>query len=1016
MNKEPWILKLMNIRREEAKPVFLLMCFSFFTGMTLTFYFTASNAIFLKHFQRSMIPISFMASGVLIYLAWWSFSRIDKKLSFSYQILIKFIFIFITVLAVSIGVWSFKGSSWLIFMMYTWVRIVVYILLVNFWGVAGKLFNIRQGKRIFGIIGIGEVVSVIIGYFSVPLILQFLTAPDLLFVASAALFICLMLVILILKVFREQLLASSAQKAVVKKTVTKEWNYLNLIRKPYFVFISLMALLPIFGYLFVDFLFLAQTKKEFPNNPEAFARFLGLFLGFVAVIELSLKFVSGRFLNKYGLKPSLISLPLILLVSIFMAAVFGTIYGTVGLFFTFIALARLFEKSVRGAVYEPAFQLLYQPVPTELRLTFQNQIEGIPKALGTLATGAVILLLSSFPSFSLVSFNWIFCIVLGGWIWAAFKMYEEYRNMLKTKLSELKTKSDHEKAKMTDIIGQIYLGAGAVKFENVFQILETAEPVLAEKAIETAFVAAPPVLQKKFLKTLVDREVTSALPFLKGKGTSSIPDPEIRKQIETTTEELTRAENDTFETLTEMARSHDPVNRLRAARMLGTSARFNAFKLLLNLIKDPDLKIRNAAIISAGKIRRIELWPAIIENLSVPECARAASIAIRSIGEPILSELDRHFNKMTSDHAVQLEIISIYESIPVQKTIKLLRRKMNHPDRDIRYGVLFSLSNLNYHAIPSEIQLIQECIEETVEYIAWILASLNDMAGVADCSDLQVSLLAELDEKKEQVFLLLSLIYDSKTISHIREHIESKDATAKVYALEISDMIISDEIKELFFPVFEDLSVHERLSRMQVRFPQETLSSSERLIDILNKGYAQSNRMTKVFAISLLGKMTDLPAGKAENILAANLVHPDPLLSEVSAWMLFNLNRNYYLDTMVRFEKKWESVIPELAEKIKRREKDNVLLLFEKVLFMKGHELFSALPDQAIIQFLMRHPGILQQKSTITGYDNKFQEICFTDHDGATWTIPTSSFDDFLKDAPEFTEKFFRYLNITIAN
>ena len=72
---------MLNIRNEEYKPVLVLMVFSFFIGMSISFYFTASNAIFLKHFKPKMIPVSFIASGVIIYLAWWIFSHIDKKLS-----------------------------------------------------------------------------------------------------------------------------------------------------------------------------------------------------------------------------------------------------------------------------------------------------------------------------------------------------------------------------------------------------------------------------------------------------------------------------------------------------------------------------------------------------------------------------------------------------------------------------------------------------------------------------------------------------------------------------------------------------------------------------------------------------------------------------------------------------------------------------------------------------------------------------------------------------------------------
>ena len=79
MKKQDWLLKTLNIRKEESKPVLLLMVFSFFIGLSLTFYFTASNAIFLKHFPPKMIPVSFIASGVIVYVAWWVFSRIDKN-------------------------------------------------------------------------------------------------------------------------------------------------------------------------------------------------------------------------------------------------------------------------------------------------------------------------------------------------------------------------------------------------------------------------------------------------------------------------------------------------------------------------------------------------------------------------------------------------------------------------------------------------------------------------------------------------------------------------------------------------------------------------------------------------------------------------------------------------------------------------------------------------------------------------------------------------------------------------
>ena len=956
MLKKEWFTKLLNIRSEEFKPVFLLMLFSFFIGLSLSFYFTASNAIFLKHFPPKMIPVSFIASGVIVCSAWWIFSRIDKKSGLFSQVALKFLFVFVTVLAISIGVWAFD-TGWLAFIMYTWVRVVVYITLVNFWGVAGKLFNIRQGKRIFGLISVGEVISIIIGYFSIPFILHFLKTPDLLFLASGSLFICLVLVFVIFRTFKEQLQTAKIPAGSAKSRVKSEWNYWNLLKKPYFLLISLMALLPIFGYLFVDFLFLAQTKREFANNPETIASFFGIFLGVVAIVELVFKFVSGRFLNKYGLKPSLLSLPLILMFSIFLAAFFGSVYGTVGLFFAFIAMARLFERSVRGAVYEPAFQLLYQPVPAEQRLPFQNQIEGIPKALGTVLTGAVILLLSSIPVFNIVEFNYVFLLILGLWIWIAFKMYLEYRNMIKSKLAEARHVEKQDSGDIKSLIVETLAGSSREKFRSLYEMFEVVDPSGAESSMEEVWQRSPVPVKKIILEIIQERQFVPGLEFI-GKLKDDEKDKELIYLVEDTTEILRTAEDMPFDSLVQYVSSSDAMTRLRVARLLGLSGRYNTYKLLITLLKDPDRAVRKAAIISSGKIRRYELWPFIIENLVIPEYSGAATLAVRIIGEPILPDVDRFFDKIGEYRSVQLKIIQVYEAIGGEIAIRILRDKIKYPDKDIRFQVLLALSNLEYHAAVSEVPFIKQTLEESVETIVWLMASLLDISTFPETITLRTAMLQEIEEKKENVFLLLSLLYETKTIRHIREHIESPDTNAKIYALEIGDMMISEEIKELFFPLFEDITMNERLNRFSHRFPQEKLPLFDRLCDIISKDYSKINRWVKACALDLLDKIRDIGTEEKEKILAANIVNPDPMLAELAGWKLFNLSRDYYFDTLIRFEKKDAWKISGTVNSIKARERGKEGLIYEKVNTLKDSDLFNPVPEIEIVNFLMgSQPG-----------------------------------------------------------
>ena len=1007
MKQRSWLPKMLNIRREEYKPVVMLMVFSFFIGMSISFYFTASNAIFLKHFKPQMIPVSFIASGIIIYLAWWMFSHIDKKLSLYYQVVIKFLFVFISVVAISFGVYAFN-SGWVTFIMYTWVRLIVYITLVNFWGVAGRLFNVRQGKRIFALISIGEVVSYMTGYLSIPLILKFLNTSNLLFLASFFLFICLVMVLIIFATFKDQLQTGIVSSVKVAKSSQSEWNYWNLLKKPYFRIISLMALLPIFGYLFVDFLFLAQTKVEFANDPKEIARFLAIFLGSLAFFEILLKLVSGRFLNKYGLRPSLLSLPAILVFSIILAAGFGALYGPIGMFFSFIALARLFERSIRGAVYEPAFQLLYQPVPTDQRLTFQNQIEGIPKAFGTVITGVVILLLSSIPAFNLVHFSWAFIIVLGFWIWIAYKMYEEYRNMLKTKLSELKSSEPEGQDAIKNLYSQILTDANPAQFQQVYEIMETAEPGIVAKTLEGIFPLANPSIQKAVLSIIKEKQLVNSLPFLlRVKDQQQSPGNELL--IDETISTLKTAEDYPFEYMMGLSRSDDARERLRAARLLGASGRYNTYKLLINLLKDPDPDIVKAAILSCGMVKRYELWPFIIENLIVPEFSNTAATAVIKIGEPILADVDRLFEKISGHKTAQIKIIRIYETIGGAKSLKLLRDKITFPDKDIRFRVLLALSNLEYHASISEIPFIKGAIEESAENIVWLLASLHDISGTVHDNELQLALMQEMEEKKEHVFLLLSLLYDSKTIRHIRENIESKDTNAKIYALEIGDMMIATELKELFFPIFEDLSVLERLNRFLPRFPQEKLTLRERLYDIINKGYSHVSRWTKACALHVLinEKPDDLET--TSGLLAANMVNPDPIMRELAAWGLHQLNREYYFDTLVRFKKNEMEKISGIAGKIKSSQQ-GPQLLFHKALMLKNTELFSTIQDNDIANLLINLDGPAQPKSAEAALPAKYRHdpITVTSDDGFTIKVPHERLFEIMTGDPALAGRYFR--------
>ncbi len=957
MAAKQWYIKMFNIRPGEGQAVFYLMVFSFFVGLSMTFYFAASNAIFIQYFEPYMIPLSYVASGFVVWIAWWLLSRLDRKLSIRWQLILKFVFVFVTVSAISSGVW-FLDAPWLVFVMFTWIRILVYITLVTFWGLAGRLFNIQQGKRVFGLLGVGEVVSIIIGYFSVPFLLRFLKTPDLLFLSSASLLICLVIVLVILRVFKAQL--SDAQAAGQKKTVKADDkpDYWQMVKKPYFLFISLMALVPIFGYLFIDFLFLAQTKVEFANNPETIAGFLGVFLGFVAIVELAFKLLSGRILNRYGLKAGLVSLPVILFSGVLLAALSGTFYGSAGIFFAFIAMARLFERSIRAGVYEPAFQLLYQPVPADQRLIFQNQIEGIPKASGTVITGVIILLFSAIHYFNLIHFSWILAVVLALWVWIALKMYDQYRKMLRSKLTELMAESSENAQKGYSLVKSCLTASLSKPATRINGLAEGIFPLECEQMIPDIFRSSPVSIKKPLLKKITDNHMLGLLPFLRKEQGVQHSDDELHVLIKDAITHLENKEFISFKNLSVRCRSGNPADRIKVAAILGSSGRYETIRLLIDLMKDDNAEVRRTAIISAGKTKRVELLPYVIENLSNPEFAGAARIGLKIIGEPVLYDLSRLFEKSEKDKRLQRDIVWIFESIGGNRALRFLKSKMFHHDDEIRRLIHIGLGKLNYRASVSERANLKGYIEEAVENALWVQASLLDIENIDDGRGLQLALLDQLEAEKEYVFVLLSLLYDSKTIDHIREYVESKDAKAKVYALEMSDMLIDDEVKQLFFPLFEDIGIRERLQRLSYKFPQEQMVPFDRLLDILNREPAKAWPWTKACALDLLDSQAKEQKEQLQTVLAAFIVHPQILLAELAAWKMYKADKTSFEETLQRFANSAHGHLTHISHAICQKEKKGDLLLFEKVREVKSADDFVFISEIQIMRLLQHYPDI----------------------------------------------------------
>lgn len=860
------LAKIFNLKEGEGKFVLLPMIYSFFVGAALSFFVTSATSLFLSSFEREFLPISFIAAGVLVWLVGKLLKLLQSKLDFTKSLPagIGFLLITIVVLLVLYSLFEFVI---IIFLLYAWIRVFAYIHAVSFWSLAGRLFSLRQAKRVFGLITGGEVFASILSFFSVPLLLKFLSTSQILLISGAFLALGFIFLLYIVGKFKPQL---SVKKSAKK---TKKDNSLSFGKSKYYRLIFLIAFIPIFAQFFVDFIFQAQAKVEFPDREELTA-FVGVFFGLSAIVEFILKtFVSGRLLNQYGVKLGLLVFPVVLLISFFLASVFGAIFGATGLFFSFVTMGRLFTRAVRTSFNDPATQILYQPLDEQQRLVIQNKIESGPKAYASIVAGVFLLGFAQIPNISLVIFALMLFAVTIYWIRVALKTFKEYK----------------------------------IKIQSVLEKTEEKQTISNLERL------------KIYMDTLVNTDFgfKSFVNLLFGKN---------KTHQETTKYKLSE--------LVKFANSENPEQRKLAAVKLSRFSIYKTEKLYVKLLNDEDFNVRSQAIMAVGENKHKELFDNLLYNFKLKAYRDVVFQSIEKIGDPILPDLIRLFSTFDYDYSIQIQIIEKVEKSGSEKAIEFLRKLIYHHNRLIKDRAFHALGALNYTVNKQETLKANELLEEKINSYVYLAASILDMEK-SDDSEKYRMIIEALDDKKfrqkEVVYVILSVLYDTKAINLIKENIENGNENAKGFALEVADTIIPEVSKKLLLPFFESETNQEIVRKYRFDYPQEKFSLSKRLMDIVNSDISITGSFVKVEA---LAKLADFQDNEIETILKANIMHPIEYVREVAAVVLNQKNSKLFEET-ININKFNKRFLISLAEKIKVTNQTGNMMIFEKIDLLK---------------------------------------------------------------------------------
>ena len=712
---------------------------------------------------------------------------------------------------------------------------------------------------------------------------------------------------------------------------------------------AIFVALSMVAAFFISFSFLAVVKMKYPDE-SGFAKFLGVFTGTVMIFTLIIKtFLYSKFLKTYGLRTCLMLSPALLFILTIIAVATGTFTGYTAaasgfiFFFLLIALSRLFSVALKSSMEAPSFKVLYQTVSSEIRHHVQSRVDGTVNEISALASGVILLLLGLLSFFKIINFSHVLIIILVGWTYVAYKLYKAYKNNLDESLTSIKSeKKNDDKVGSTGIAASLLKGDEvASKVLFVMNMQEKLQPVAYETLVPYLLHHRLDEIKDYAILQINNRHIYDALDTFKDYDKEGL-----RENYKSVSERLSKElqagfDNERFTTLT---RSKIVSDRELAARLLGNSGKTEYANHLKFLLRDFDPRVKVAAIKACARLQNQEMATILSEFLGTANYGRFAFDALISIGEQSLDGLEHLFSKSGNDSILLSRIVRIIGNIGGDKACTSLVHKLGYHDIEVaRLSAKMLLKN-EFTASSVQYYLVHQALLQNMQIIAWNIAARASLREANAELYLQQAIADELKLCFDHLYTLLSLVFEAKSISHIRQNLEGEGSESVGYAIELLELMISDDIKPILFPIIDDSSDSEKIKLLQEYFPVDKMPMENLLKDIINRDYNYIGLWAKACALNIV-----LLQEKAEitNDIIAQLFNPDEMLSQLAACIIHKNNPESIIPYYKRLPDKLKAKHQKSIDSYK---KDPTNTAFNKVLDLKRAKNLVSVPGKILYE------------------------------------------------------------------
>ncbi|MFD2786328.1 cyclic nucleotide-binding domain-containing protein [Hymenobacter rubripertinctus] len=408
---------LLGIRPAEGRTVGLFFLHNFLLGIGTILVYVAANVVLLENHPETSLPLAYGASALLMLAAGQVYAHYEHRLGLQ-TVAVRVLLVVVVLMGV-IGVLVATGESVAAAVAIMAGYRVIYLLTnLEFWGVSAVVFDVRQGRRLFSVISSGDMPAKALGAVLAVLVHHHAELLWLLLLAFGAYVGALLVVRATNRTHAVEV--RSAARAVRQQPVAAPLRrWLGSSRLVLTMCLSLLVVAAVTTG--IEYAFFINVKERF-HDQALVMRYVGTVLTLTYLLAMLLKLaVTGKALDRLGVRPVLLALPLVLLAGLGFFGLGGAL-GPGGLLLYVCGLF-LVQEVLRRAFFDPVFLVLFQPLPAEERLQAHTLVKGVYEPLGMGLAGLLLLLTPAASLGFTVSWMAVLLVVASGLLYRTYQHY-----------------------------------------------------------------------------------------------------------------------------------------------------------------------------------------------------------------------------------------------------------------------------------------------------------------------------------------------------------------------------------------------------------------------------------------------------------------------------------------------------------------------------------------------------------------------------------------------------------------